>query len=103
MGAGKTQNQMSQVLWSEEATSDLVRLFEFLAPKNPEAAQKAVNQIFDSVEMLSRFPEAGRRRPSNQQYRELPIRFGTREYVARYRIRQDNIYIIRIWHGFENR
>jgi len=80
-----------------------VRLHDFLVAQDPVAARKAIETIFAATEILADFPEAGGRRPTAPQFREFPIRFGARGYVARYQVVQGEVYIIRVWHALESR
>ncbi|PCI71748.1 MAG: plasmid stabilization system protein [Piscirickettsiaceae bacterium] len=45
--------------YSREAISDLIRLREFIATKNPEAAQKIAKSIRQGITQLKSFPYLG--------------------------------------------
>ena len=94
---------MSIIKWLPEAKIDLQRLHDFIQPHNPDAAQRAILTLIEATDHLGKFPEAGRPRGSNMGYREWLVRFGAKGYVIRYRIFEDQIIIIRIWHGVEGR
>ncbi len=90
------------VRWSDGALEDLERLYDFIALHNADAAQKAMHTIFEAVALLGNYPEAGRIRPSNRQFREFAVKFGARGYMVRYRIHDDVVIIVRVWHVHEN-
>ena len=45
--------------YSREAIGDLIRLREFIATKNPEAAQKIAKSIRKGISQLKTFPYLG--------------------------------------------
>jgi len=55
------------------------------------------------VGRLAGFPEAGRPWAPDLAYRELIVPFGARAYEARYRLIDDRVVIVRVWHGLEDR
>lgn len=91
--------------WFPEAVSDLARLRDFIRVHNPEAAQRAAKRIRDAVHGLLELPLIGR--PvldiDKPQLRDLFIPFGQAGYWVRYAVTDDEIIIIKIWHGRENK
>ncbi|MEM1086444.1 MAG: type II toxin-antitoxin system RelE/ParE family toxin [Pseudomonadota bacterium] len=49
------------------------------------------------------FPELGQPWDADPAYRELTVVFGARGYVVRYRLMEDRVIIVRVWHGLEDR
>ena len=94
---------MATVEWLPAARQDLARLYEFILPHSEQAASKAIVAIVGAVGGLADFPETGRPWEPDKTYRELPIRFGAKGYVARYRLIDNRIIIVRVWHSLENR
>jgi plasmid stabilization system protein ParE len=93
-----------KLIVSQAAITDLERLREFLADKNPAAAQQAVVAMVAAAESLQTFPERGR--PSGVgNIRELIVPFGRSGYVLRYAYSAaaEKAVILRIWHGREAR
>ncbi len=87
-----------------EAAADIERLHEFLADKNPDAAQRAVAVLARGIQSLDTFPDRGR--PAGTPgTRELIVPFGRSAYVIRYAhlVQQEEVVIVRIWHGREQR
>jgi plasmid stabilization system protein ParE len=93
---------MAHVRLTRRAFADLRRLREWLADKNPRAAGEAASAILASIDRLADFPLLGVDRQS-LGVRELTIEFGRRGYIARYRVEGDRVYVIRIFHGLEDR
>jgi plasmid stabilization system protein ParE len=88
--------------FTPEAISDLVRLREFIAEKNPLAAQKAANEILAGLENLKVFPRMGlpvSSAPDPEAIRDLFIG----DYTARYLVTSEQFIILRVWHGRETK
>jgi len=88
--------------YSREAISDLIRLREFIASKNPDAAQEIAKSIRKGIAQLKTFPYLGvevELAPDPEMIRDLIIG----NYIARYLIHSKHLYILRIWHHKEER
>lgn len=85
------------------ARDDLDRLHAFLSPKNPEAANRAVDLIYEGA--LSLRDGTGKGRPLRGGFRELIVPFGKGAYILRYRINEalDAVVVVRVWHSREKR
>lgn len=85
-----------RVEWLRTALANLNAEGEFIAQDNPAAAERVVNAILQSVNQLKKFSAVGRpgRVPGT---RELVVR-GT-PYIVPYRVRQQTIQILRVFHG----
>ncbi len=93
---------MPQVRWSLGALQDLARLYDFLAPKSPDAARRAIASIRKGVKALASHPEIGR--PVEDmlpQFREWMIEFGQGAYVALYHFDGKQIVILAVRHSRE--
>lgn len=93
---------MPQVRFAPAALEDLVRLREFLRPKNPAAAKRAAAVITHAIRLLGQHPQIGR--PAGEmdiEYRELPIDFGDSGYVALYRYEDDLVTVLSLRHQKE--
>ncbi len=93
---------MARLIWTPPALHDVARLHDFLAPKNRDAARRAVRAIRQGVKLLAAHPEIGR--PVEAMpvgYREWLIRFGDGGYVTLYRYEADVVAILAVRHGRE--
>lgn len=93
---------MPHLVWSGPALSDVARLHAFLAPKNPDAARRAIAVIRRGVKDLRAHPEIGR--PVEDmvpEYREWIIEFGHSAYVVLYHFDGRQIVILAVRHGRE--
>lgn len=95
------------LVWLPDALADLERLYAFIEPHSAEAAGRAINTLIEAAQSLEQFPEKGRpwelEWETEDGFRELPVWFGAKDYVIRYRLHQDKIIIVRVWHGLEER
>ena len=93
---------MPRITYSSRASLDLVRLFHFLAEKDISTAQRALQEIRDSLATLSHMPRVGRM--VEEGFRELIIDFGSSGYLALYDWdeRHDTITVHAVRHQKEN-
>lgn len=89
--------------WLPEAWEDIQRLFEFLVDQDPLAAERAMELIGDGANRLLEMPEIGWPMSDDSRRRELYLPFGASAYVIRYRLHDDAVIIVRVWHGRERR
>lgn len=93
---------MSRLIWSRPALLDVQHLYRFLAPKNLDAARRAVKAIRVGVKALGQQPGIGRPiEDMPDEFREWIIDFGDSGYVARYRIDSDAVTILAVRHQKE--
>ena len=93
---------MPQLIWSPQALLDVQRLYRFLAPKNQDAAKRAVTAIRQSVKVLSLQPGMGRPvEGMDNEFRDWIIDFGDSGYVARYRLDAEHVIILAVRHQKE--
>lgn len=91
-----------KTMFSKDARNDLERVNEFIAIKNPQAANRIVNKLIVGIEKLFQFPDIGvevKESPNQNSVRDIFIL----DYHVRYLKLQKGIYIIRIWHQKEDR
>jgi len=88
--------------WAPEAVQDMVRLREFIGHENPGAATRAALRIREAAAVLRARPELGRA-VEDEEFRDLVAPFGGGAYVLRYRIDEDAVVVIRVWHSKEER
>jgi toxin ParE1/3/4 len=94
---------MVPLKWLPDAQDDLRRLHAFIEPHSPDAAKRAIDTLIEATDILSEFPERGRPWGLDMNFRELPVQFGARGYVIRYRYVDDEVIIVRVWHALEDR
>lgn len=93
---------MMALRWAPEAVQDLARLREFLGDENAAAAWRAALRIRETAAALRRQPELGRA-VEDEVFRDLVAPFGGGAYVLRYRLDEDAVVVVRVWHSREER
>ncbi len=87
------------VNFTRRALRDLANIRAYIADDNPRAASRVAVELVAACDRLEIFPERGRPGP----------RSGTRElttvwpYVIVYRVSGEDIDILSIWHGAQER
>jgi plasmid stabilization system protein ParE len=90
-----------RVRWTSKSLADVARLHAFLAEVNRPSATKVVRSFTAAAKQLREHPRSG----------EVLEEFAPREirrlivgaYEMRYEITEQAIYILRLWHGHEDR
>ena len=91
------------MIWTPRAVADLQRLYRFLAVKDPDAAQRAVRTIRQSVKIIGRQPQTGRpAREGRPEFREWPVRFGASGYVVLYHYDGGLAVLLSVRHQLED-
>ena len=93
---------MPRLRWSQAALRDVGRLYDFLLPKNPDAARRAIKSIRAGIKLLGKHPEIGRLvEEMLPEYREWVIEFGSEAYIALYHFDGKGVVILAVRHGRE--
>ena len=93
---------MPRLIWSPQALRDVQRLHRFLAPKNMDAAKRAVGLIRKGIKIIELQPGIGRPIADMEpEYREWLIEFSASGYVAKYRLEGDMAVVLAVRHQKE--
>ena len=93
---------MSRLIWPASALLDVKRLYDFLKPKNLDAAKRAVRSIRQGVKVLEQQPGVGRPvEEMDDEFRDWFIDFGDGGYVVRYRVGQESVTVLAVCHQKE--
>ena len=87
--------------WTREASRDLVRLAEFLASVAPDVQARVVIELVQAASLLADSPRLGLRLPAYEPREVRRLVVGN--YEMRYEVTPKTVYILRIWHGREER
>ena len=86
-----------KIIWSPLAIDRVSEIAEYIALDNPVAAEKWVDDIFDSVKRLKQFPNSGRIIPELPLENFREIIFGN--YRIIYRTEENQISVLTVRHG----
>lgn len=83
------------VHWTPAALADLETVLEHLAPRNPLAARRLVDEVLDSSESLATLAHRGKpgRVPGTREM------LADRPYVLVYRVEEAGVRVLRLWHA----
>ena len=89
-----------RIRWTAPAAQDLENIFNYLLETNPTRARSTVLEVRNSIRSLKQFPYRGR--PGRKDgTRELPHAW--LPYILTYRVKEEAIEILHIWHGAQDR
>ncbi|MFZ1720026.1 MAG: type II toxin-antitoxin system RelE/ParE family toxin [Candidatus Moraniibacteriota bacterium] len=90
---------MRSIKWLKRGLHDMDRIALYIARDNKDRAISFVHEIFDQVDNLRWFPYLGRS-GAKENMRELVIQ---KHYLVSYRIKEDTIEILQVWHTAKDR
>lgn len=88
---------MAEVRWTDEAQRWLRDIYEYIAPDNPEAAQKVVAGIYERSQILRRFPDIGYRYRTEHEGDIRILLYG--HYRIAYLVTPGAVDILGVFHG----
>ncbi|NJL11098.1 MAG: type II toxin-antitoxin system RelE/ParE family toxin [Calothrix sp. SM1_7_51] len=88
-----------EIKFSASAIQDLIRLREFITVNNPKAAERMSLRLQQAIGKLALFPDIGHLVEELEGVRELVAG----NYIVRYLRSDEEIFVLRIWHGKEYR
>jgi len=90
---------MAELIWSDQALSDLENIFDYIALDSRRYAQYTVQNILKAPERLQMFPDSGRHLPEfpNLLHRELIL--GNYRIIYRHDPEQDIVKVVTVVHG----
>lgn len=91
---------MAEIKWSKLALDDLNSIHDYIAKDSPFYAQKTIEDFFERVFILSKYPEIGQEVPEyvRKDIRELI----EGNYRIFYRIKKNGISVVRVHHAARN-
>jgi toxin ParE1/3/4 len=91
---------MSAFVLHPEAYADLDEIWEYIADDNLDAADRVLEEIFQTIQSLVDFPHQGHKRPD---LTSRPLLFhSVRDYVVAYTPDETPLMVIAVLHGRRN-
>lgn len=93
-----------RVRFTPAARDDLLRLYEFQLERDVAVAERALDAVTKSLELLRDFPFTCRKASADDPFlREMVISFGSAGYVALFEIEKENtVTILAVRHQLED-
>jgi plasmid stabilization system protein ParE len=92
-----------KVEWSEAALSDLNRFARFLEDRFPAMAKVVARELVVGTKILAENPRLGRSFGRRPEFRQIVLRVLNASYVVQYRLMNDGLVILRVYHARELR
>jgi toxin ParE1/3/4 len=86
--------------WTTPAAQDLYSITRYIRRDNPTTAREVAKAIYDGCESLVNSPHRGRK---GKQSGTRELVFSPLPYLAVYRVMEDVVEILHIWHGAQDR
>jgi plasmid stabilization system protein ParE len=90
---------MPTIVWTQAATLDLKRHREFWKTINSDISKNTVQAILKKAESLKSKPLRGSIVLQAQGLRKLMIPFGKYGFVMHYTVIEEEVLILRVYHG----
>jgi plasmid stabilization system protein ParE len=94
---------MVSVTWSPAALIDLDQQYNFLAEFDSEIAAKTIQEIVKFGGSLSKNPRRGTPIVDTLGLRKILVPVGKSSYIIHYAILDEEVLILRVYHGRQNR
>ena len=94
---------MSQVVWTEAALLDVQRHYETLTLIETEVAIRAAQAIRKAGDSLETSPRRGAIVQEATGLQKLQVAFGKAGFTMHYTVIEDEVVILRAYHGRESR
>jgi len=87
------------IRWTPAAAADLQRLSDYLKDHHPPYQLPTLRKVYAAVQSLKDWPHRGR---VGREEGTRELLFPPLPYIAVYRVRDQNIEVLRIYHGAQN-
>ncbi len=90
-----------EVKWTSKGLNDLTRLYEFLASANQPVAVKTIQQLTNATVRIAGQPRIGEKLEGFEPREVRRVLVGS--YELRYELKNNILYVLRVWHTREKR
>ena len=89
-----------RIRWTPAAAADLQHISDYLKDHLPQYRQPTMRKLFAAIQSLKDWPHRGR---AGREEGTREILFPPLPYVAVYRVKEQNIEVVRIYHVAQDR
>ncbi len=89
-----------RIRWTPAAAEDLQRISDYLKDHHPHYRQPTMRKLYEAISSLKAVPHRGR---PGRENGTREILFPPLPYVAVYRVKEQTIEILRIYHSAHDR
>jgi len=88
------------IRWTPAAASDLQSINDYLKDRHPHFREATIRKLYDAIRSLKELPHRGR---IGREKGTRELLFSPLPYIAVYRVNQNSIEVLRIYHGAQDR
>jgi toxin ParE1/3/4 len=88
------------IRWTPAAAADLQHLSDYLKDHHPRYLQPTLRKLYAAIQSLKEWPHRGR---AGREEGTRELLFPPLPYVAVYRVKEQSIEVLRIYHGAQDR
>ena len=89
-----------RIRWTPAEAKDLQHINDYLKDHHPHYRQPTMRRLYETIHSLKALPYRGQ---AGRENGTREILFPPLPYVAVYRVKEENIEVIRIYHGAQDR
>jgi toxin ParE1/3/4 len=91
---------MMRIRWTQAAAADLQHISDYLKDHHPQYSEPSLRRVYSSIQSRKEWPY---RRRAGREEGTREILFLPLPYVAVYRVKEQSIEILRLYHGAQDR
>jgi len=89
-----------RIRWTPAAATDLEQINRYLKERHPQYQHATIRKLYETIQLLKQWPLLGR---IGREEGTREVLFPPLPYVAVYRVHEETIEILRIYHGAQER
>jgi toxin ParE1/3/4 len=89
-----------RIRWTPAAAADLRHISDYLKDHHPRYRQQTMRKMYVTVQLLKEWPYRGR---AGREEGTRELLFPPLPYIAVYRVTEQSIEVLRIYHGAQDR
>lgn len=87
-----------RIRWTTAAAADLQRINGYLRDHHPNYRQATIRKVYAAIQSLTAWRHLGRAGRGTREFTFPPL-----PYIAVYRVKEQSIEVLRIYHGAQDR
>jgi toxin ParE1/3/4 len=89
-----------RIRWTPAAAADLQRISDYLRDHHPHYRLATIRKVYATIQSLAEWPYLGR---AGREEGSRELLFPPLPYIAVYRVNEQSIEVVRIYHGAQDR
>lgn len=89
-----------RIRWTPAAAADLQHINDYLKDHHPRYREATIRKLYGAIQSLKEWPQLGR---VGREEGTRELLFPPLPYIAVYRVKDQSIEVLRVYHGAQNR